>query len=66
MRLKDIVNIILHRATILFIKIRLALQFKFKLTKAYQPSPFGQRAQKSAGRECKNRFEQMDINLPKQ
>jgi len=64
MKLLDLANVILYRVTILFIKIRIALQFKLKLTKAYQPSPFGERSQQFSGRECQSRFDDINKCLP--
>jgi SAM-dependent methyltransferase len=64
MKIIDLTNTILYRIVIICIKIRIALQFKLKLTKAYQPSAFGERAQSGAGRECQDRFKDINSCLP--
>jgi SAM-dependent methyltransferase len=64
MKIIDLVNSALYKVVITCTKIRIALQFRLKLTKAYQPSVFGERSQCGAGRECQDRFKNINECLP--
>jgi cyclopropane fatty-acyl-phospholipid synthase-like methyltransferase len=65
MKIIDIANAVLYKAVIFCIKVRIWTQFKFKLTKAYQPDSFNKRSQNKASRECENRFKNINDHLPK-
>jgi|SaaInlStandDraft_6_1057023.scaffolds.fasta_scaffold29851_2 SAM-dependent methyltransferase len=64
MKIVDITNAVLYKTVIACTKVRVWLQFKLKLTKAYQPSIFNERDQSKSSRECQNRFDDISNSLP--
>ena len=59
-------NVILHRGTVLSLRIRLALQRRLRLTHEYQPDPFVKEPAPGdgRGRPCEDRYNAFVAHLP--
>lgn len=59
-------NVILHRSTVLSLRLRLALQRGLRLTHEYQPNPFAKEPVPNSGRgrSCEDRYNAFVAHLP--